>query len=136
MISPGHFDTMPIVPCLSLAFVPQKLSLNSFVLSVTVLCVFKTKNTFQNTGDTRESPAIYISKHILDEGATLSIYDPKVSSDQIKLDLSQESEWTPGHPAATNGHDSSLANGSHNGGPVAGHGGSGGSPRLRFVVKR
>lgn len=34
---------------------------------------------FQDTGDTRESPAIYVSKHLLDEGANLSIYDPKVS---------------------------------------------------------
>ena len=36
--------------------------------------------TFQDTGDTRESPAIYVSKHLLDEGANLSIYDPKVKT--------------------------------------------------------
>ena len=30
-------------------------------------------------GDTRESAAIYIGRHLLDEGAYLSIYDPKVS---------------------------------------------------------
>ena len=30
-------------------------------------------------GDTRESAAIYIAKHLMDEGANLSIYDPKVS---------------------------------------------------------
>ena len=29
-------------------------------------------------GDTRESAAIYISRHLLEEGAYLSIYDPKV----------------------------------------------------------
>ena len=81
----------------------------------------------QNTGDTRESPAIYISKHILDEGATLSIYDPKVSSDQIKMDLSQDSEW-PSHSAA-NGHDSLPSNGAINTS-------NGGSPPLRFVVNR
>merc|ERR1719259_468368 len=79
----------------------------------------------KNTGDTRESPAIYISKHILDEGATLSIYDPKVSSDQIKMDLSQDSEW-PSHSAA-NGHDSLPSNGAINTS-------NGGSPPLRFVV--
>jgi UDP-glucose 6-dehydrogenase len=41
---------------------------------------FKVRSTyfFQDTGDTRESPAIYVSKHLLDEGANLSIYDPKV----------------------------------------------------------
>jgi UDPglucose 6-dehydrogenase len=32
----------------------------------------------KNTGDTRESPAIYISKYLLEEGANLHIYDPKV----------------------------------------------------------
>ena len=32
----------------------------------------------KNTGDTRESPAIYVAKTLLDEGATLNIYDPKV----------------------------------------------------------
>ena len=32
-----------------------------------------------NTGDTRESSAIYVSNYLLDEGAKLSIYDPKVS---------------------------------------------------------
>lgn len=32
----------------------------------------------KNTGDTRESPAIHVAKTLLDEGATLHIYDPKV----------------------------------------------------------
>ena len=32
----------------------------------------------KNTGDTRESPAIYVAKHLLEEGAHLHIYDPKV----------------------------------------------------------
>jgi len=41
----------------------------------------------KNTGDTRESAAIYIGKHLLDEGAHLSIYDPKVSATQVKTDL-------------------------------------------------
>ena len=41
----------------------------------------------KNTGDTRESPAIYISKQLLDEGALLSIYDPKVKREQIFQDL-------------------------------------------------
>ena len=34
---------------------------------------------FKCLGDTRESAAIYVSKHLLEEGAHLSIYDPKVS---------------------------------------------------------
>lgn len=41
----------------------------------------------KNTGDTRESAAIYIGRHLLDEGAYLSIYDPKVSASQVKTDL-------------------------------------------------
>ena len=34
--------------------------------------------TTMMTGDTRESAAIYIARHLLDEGAHLDIYDPKV----------------------------------------------------------
>ncbi len=42
-----------------------------------------------NTNDTRESPAIKIAKDLLEEGATLAIYDPKVTKEQISLDLTQ-----------------------------------------------
>jgi len=45
-----------------------------------------------NTNDTRESPAIEICKSLLDEGAILQIYDPKVSYDSIKKDLSINGE--------------------------------------------
>lgn len=37
---------------------------------------------------TRESSSIYISKYLMDEGAKLHIYDPKVLKEQIVLDLS------------------------------------------------
>ena len=40
-----------------------------------------------NTNDTRESPAIQICKNLLNEGASLKIHDPKVSKEQITLDL-------------------------------------------------
>ncbi|XP_044154359.1 UDP-glucose 6-dehydrogenase isoform X2 [Bufo gargarizans] len=43
----------------------------------------------KDTGDTRESSSIYISKYLLDEGAKLHIYDPKVPREQIVMDLSQ-----------------------------------------------
>ena len=36
-----------------------------------------------NTNDTRESPSINISKNLLQEGANLSFYDPKVNSKKI-----------------------------------------------------
>ena len=39
-----------------------------------------------NTGDTRESPAIYITKKLLEERAFVSIYDPK-AIDNAKIDL-------------------------------------------------
>ncbi|XP_009480064.1 UDP-glucose 6-dehydrogenase isoform X3 [Pelecanus crispus] len=42
----------------------------------------------KDTGDTRESSSIYISKYLMDEGAKLHIYDPKVPKEQIVLDLS------------------------------------------------
>ena len=40
-----------------------------------------------NTNDTRESPAIYICKKLIEEGAILNIYDPKVNFQQISKDL-------------------------------------------------
>ena len=40
-----------------------------------------------NTNDTRESSAINIAKDLLDEGAQLSIHDPKVDPHQIASDL-------------------------------------------------
>ncbi len=40
-----------------------------------------------NTNDTRESPSINICKNLLEEGCLLSIYDPKVSNEQIATDL-------------------------------------------------
>ena len=40
-----------------------------------------------NTNDTRESPAIFICKELLVEGALLSIHDPKVSLAQIITEL-------------------------------------------------
>ena len=40
-----------------------------------------------NTNDTRESSAIKICKNLIDEGANLSIYDPKVNEKQIEIDL-------------------------------------------------
>ncbi|XP_048386864.1 UDP-glucose 6-dehydrogenase [Stegostoma tigrinum] len=45
----------------------------------------------KDTGDTRESSSIYISKYLLDEGANLQIYDPKVPKEQIIKDLSHPS---------------------------------------------
>uniref|UniRef100_A0A1I8FU16 UDP-glucose 6-dehydrogenase n=1 Tax=Macrostomum lignano TaxID=282301 RepID=A0A1I8FU16_9PLAT len=43
----------------------------------------------KDTGDTRESPAIDVCRRLIDEGALLRVYDPKVASSQIRLDLNQ-----------------------------------------------
>ena len=40
-----------------------------------------------DTNDTREAPAIRICQDLLEEGALLAIYDPKVGDDQISSDL-------------------------------------------------
>ena len=40
-----------------------------------------------NTNDTRESPAIRISTALIEEGATISIYDPKVTPQRVEEDL-------------------------------------------------
>jgi UDPglucose 6-dehydrogenase len=42
-----------------------------------------------DTNDTREAPAIRICSDLLEEGAELAIYDPKVSEAQIAADLGQ-----------------------------------------------
>ncbi len=54
-----------------------------------------------NTNDTRESPAIQICKDLIEEGAELKIYDPKVNNLQIENELGQkernnieEGSWT------------------------------------------
>jgi len=65
-----------IVECLFNTITDKKICLFGFA--------FK-----KNTGDTRESAAIYIAKHLLDEGAKLSIYDPKVTQQQMLMELTQ-----------------------------------------------
>ncbi len=41
----------------------------------------------KDTNDTRESAAIYVADHLLDEEANIIVYDPKVSAEQIYRDL-------------------------------------------------
>ena len=53
-----------------------------------------------NTNDTRESPAIKICKDLINEGACLSIYDPKVSPSQIEKDLNEKATIPPNKKAA------------------------------------
>ena len=42
-----------------------------------------------NTNDTRESPSINISKNLLQEGAKLNFYDPKVSEKEILVQFNE-----------------------------------------------
>ncbi|WP_400078911.1 nucleotide sugar dehydrogenase [Winogradskyella sp. R77965] len=41
----------------------------------------------KDTNDTRESAAIYVADHLLNEQAEISVYDPKVSESRIQADL-------------------------------------------------
>lgn len=41
----------------------------------------------KDTGDTRESASIDVIKYLMDEGANIAIYDPKVEESQIDMDL-------------------------------------------------
>ncbi len=41
----------------------------------------------KDTNDTRESSAIYVADHLIAEEATISVYDPKVTKEQIYSDL-------------------------------------------------
>eukprot|EP00890_Picochlorum_soloecismus_P005216 jgi/Picsp_1/5696/NSC_03055-R1_udp-glucose dehydrogenase len=52
----------------------------------------------KDTGDTRETPAIDVCKGLMEDGADLYIYDPKVEERQIRLDLATPKfEWD--HPS-------------------------------------
>ena len=44
----------------------------------------------KDTNDTRESPAIYVGRDLLEEEANLAILDPKVAPEQIRRDLGFE----------------------------------------------
>lgn len=41
----------------------------------------------KDTNDTRESAAIYVADHLLEEEAIITVYDPKVTAEQIYRDL-------------------------------------------------
>jgi len=43
----------------------------------------------KDTGDTRESAAIYICQRLLEEGARLAVYDPVVTKEQVTEELSR-----------------------------------------------
>jgi len=64
----------------------------------------------QETGDTRESSSIFICKHLLEERANLSIWDPKVKEKQIFSDLQAVMDGTYhiDHPVATTSQISEI----------------------------
>ncbi|SHH04166.1 nucleotide sugar dehydrogenase [Flavobacterium defluvii] len=41
----------------------------------------------KDTNDTRESAAIYVAEHLIEDGAEIHVYDPKVSEEKIKADM-------------------------------------------------
>ena len=47
-----------------------------------------------DTNDTRESPAIYIAKDLLEEGANVVIHDPKVDQKQIAFELETDVNYS------------------------------------------
>ena len=51
----------------------------------------------KDTNDTRESAAIYVADHLIEDGADIHVYDPKVPASKIKADLRYlwELEGTP-----------------------------------------
>lgn len=49
----------------------------------------------KDTNDTRESAAIYVANHLLDEEAFITVYDPKVTAEQVYRDLDELAARTP-----------------------------------------
>ncbi len=41
----------------------------------------------KDTNDTRESASIYVAESLIEDGAEIHVYDPKVSGDKIKIDM-------------------------------------------------
>ncbi|GAA6773456.1 hypothetical protein AAGS39_42180 [Flavobacterium sp. CGRL2] len=41
----------------------------------------------KDTNDTRESAAIYVAEHLIEDGAEIHVYDPKVSEAKVKDDM-------------------------------------------------
>lgn len=41
----------------------------------------------KDTNDTRESAAIYVAEHLIEDGADIHVYDPKVSEEKVKADM-------------------------------------------------
>jgi len=41
----------------------------------------------KDTNDTRESASIYVAEHLIEDGAEIHVYDPKVSETKIKADM-------------------------------------------------
>jgi len=41
----------------------------------------------KDTNDTRESAAIYVAEHLIEDGAEIHVFDPKVSEEKIKADM-------------------------------------------------
>lgn len=56
----------------------------------------------QDTGDTRETPAINVCQGLIGDGAKLSVYDPQVIKGQVICDLSAP-KFTWDHPVTANG---------------------------------
>ena len=54
----------------------------------------------QDTGDTRETPAIDVCKGLMSDNAKINIYDPKVTEAQIHNDLSLD-KFMWDHPSAS-----------------------------------
>jgi UDPglucose 6-dehydrogenase len=58
----------------------------------------------KETNDTRESAAIYVADHLLNEKVGIAIYDPKVTEEQMNNDLTylqtrtemNNTKWVPG----------------------------------------
>uniref|UniRef100_A0A7S3YEW7 UDP-glucose/GDP-mannose dehydrogenase C-terminal domain-containing protein n=1 Tax=Lotharella globosa TaxID=91324 RepID=A0A7S3YEW7_9EUKA len=50
----------------------------------------------KDTGDTRETAAVYVAKHLLAERAKVTIYDPKVEHEEIESDFKYYKALTPG----------------------------------------
>ncbi len=77
----------------------QKLRFSNLILSNLYNTINNKKITFfgwafkKDTNDTRESSAIYVADQLLNEGAKIVVYDPKVKPERIIADITMLNEY-------------------------------------------
>ena len=87
--------TMTMMMLLMVTIMVLTMMLTTMTMTMLTMTTMMMTILTTMTGDTRESAAIYIARHLLDEGAHLDIYDPKVTFSSSPFSSSSLSSPSP-----------------------------------------